>query len=64
MDVALVLVLLTALALTLLRVWRTLLALGRQVGRASELVGGATEQLAALSALASRDLPTRGRVGS
>lgn len=61
MDVVLVLVLLTGLAAVLLRVWRTLLALGRQVGRAGELVAGATEELAALQA---RSLAPRSRVGS
>ena len=61
MDVALVLVVLMLLAAVLLRVWKTLRGLARQVGRAGDLVSGATADLAALQA---RGLPTRSRVGS
>ena len=60
-DIALVLVVLTALALTLLRVWRAVRGLGRQVGRSGELVAVATADLAALQAAG---LPTRGGVRS
>ena len=61
LDAALVLVVLTALAAVLLRVWRTLRGLARQVGRAGDLVANATADLAALQ---TRALPTRSRVGS
>ena len=61
LDAALVLVVLTALAAVLLRVWRTLGGLARQVGRAGDLVASATADLAALQTPA---LPTRSRVGS
>ena len=61
LDAALVLVVLTALAAVLLRVWRTLRGLARQVGRAGDLVASATAELATLQA---PSLPARRRVGS
>ena len=48
LDIALVVLVLTGLGLALLRVWRTLKSLSGQVGRASSLVGTATNELAAL----------------
>lgn len=49
LDVALVLGALAVLGLLLLRLWRRVVALGREVSRASEAIARATDELAALA---------------
>ena len=49
LDIALVLGALAVLGLLLLRLWRRVVSLGREVSRASEAIARATDELAALA---------------